>query len=74
MHSERNVKVFRSERWKNVNEVAVNMEIVYSKTKSNKSAKNFVHFSQFAMRREMILENINSKSIFLLNHNIQVLG
>ena len=74
MYSERDVKVYRSERWKNVNEVAVNMDTVYPKTKTSKTAKNFVHFSQFAMRREMILENINSKSICLLNHNIQVFG
>ena len=72
MHSERNVKVFRSERWKNVNEIVVNMEIVYAKTKTSKTAKNFVHFSQFAMQREIILENVNSKSIRLLNHNILV--
>ena len=50
------------------------MESEYVKTKANKSLKNFVHFSQFAVRREMILENINSNSISLLNHNIQVFG
>ena len=74
MYSERNVKVFRSERWKSVNEVTVNMEIVNAKTKTIRSSKNFVHFSQFAMQREMMLENINSKTICLLNHNIQVFG
>ena len=50
------------------------MKIVYAETKTSKIAKNFVYFSQFVMRREMILENINSKSVCLLNHNIQVLG
>ena len=50
----------------------MNMEIVHAKTKTSKTTKNFVHLSQFAMRREMALENINYKSICLLNHNVQV--
>ena len=45
------------------------MNAGYSKTKANKFFKNFVRFSQFAIQREMILENLNSKSICL---NIQV--
>ena len=74
MYSGRYVDVFRSETWRNVNEFAVSMETEYAKTKSNKSLKNFVHVPQFAVRKEMILENISSKSICLLNHNIQVFG
>ena len=50
------------------------MDTVYAKTKANKSVNNFVHLFHFAVRRDMTLENINSKSIFLLNHNIQVFG
>ena len=50
------------------------MEIIYAKTKTSKTAKSFVHFSQFAVRREMKLENINSKSICRLSHDIQVFG
>ena len=74
MHSERNVSVFRSERWKNVNEIAVSIYTVYSKTKANKSVKKIVHLFEFAVWREMTLENVSSKSICLLNHNLQVFG
>ena len=52
----------------------VRMNTEYTKIKTNKFLNNFVHFSQFALRRKMILGNINSKSICLLNHNIQVFG
>ena len=50
----------------------VSMNTECAKIKANKFLNNLVHFSQFALRREMILGNINSKSICLLNHNIQV--
>ena len=60
--------MFRSKRWKDVNEITVSMETVHAKTKANKS----VHLFLFVVRRKMTLENINS--ICLLNHNIQVFG
>ena len=50
------------------------MNTEHAKTKANEFLKKFAHFSQFAMQRETILENINSKSMCLLNHNIQVFG
>ena len=50
------------------------IDTVYAKTKANKSVNNFVHLFRFAVRREMILENISSKFICLLNHDIQVFG
>ena len=74
MYSERNVKVFRLKRWKSVNKIAVSMNTVYAYTKANKFLKKFFHLLQFPVRREMTLENINSKSICLLNHNIYVFG
>ena len=61
--------MFCSECGRNVNKFAISMNAGYSKTKANKFFKNFVRFSQFAIQREMILENLNSKSICL---NIQV--
>ena len=70
MHSEINVKVFSSEPWKNVNEIAVSMETAYAKTKANKSVKNFVHITQFAIQRD----DISSKSICLLHHKRKVFG
>ena len=42
---------------------AASMNTEYAKTKVNKFANYFVHFSQFTVRRGMILGNINSKSI-----------
>ena len=68
------MNMFHSECGRNVNEFAKSMNAGYDKTKANKILKNFVHFSQFAVRRRMIVENINSKSICFLNHNVQVLG
>ena len=72
--SGRNVNVFRFESGRNANKFTVSMNIEYAETKANKSLKNFVHFSQFVVRREIILESINSKSICLLNHNILLFG
>ena len=78
MHSERIVEVFRSHGWEdmniNVNEFTVNMKMIYAKPKTNKSAKNFVHFSLCAMRKEIINHNIHNNHDNHNNHNIQVFG
>ena len=60
------------ERRRGVYVTSVSMNTECAKIKANKFLNNFVYFSQFALRREMKLGNINSKSICLLNHNIQV--
>ena len=54
-----------------MNAIAVSMNTEYTTTKANKFLNNFVHFFQFDMQREVILRNINSKSICLLNCNVQ---
>ena len=36
MYSERNVKMFLSELWENLNEIDMRMDIVYAETKANR--------------------------------------
>ena len=78
MHNKRIVKIFRSDGWKsmniNVNELAVNMKMIYTKTKTNKSVKNFVHFFLFVVRSEIVNDNIHNIHNNHNNHNIQVFG